>query len=227
MNKNNGEFWESIYDKGEQLNRYPFDSVVSFVMSNYPKNKRREDVRILELGCGAGNNLWFAAREGFDVTGIDISPSAIEYAKKRFEDDQLKGNFIVAGFDELYKLEGPFDLVIDRCSLTNVSIELAKKCITDIWGLLEYDGIIFFNGYSDRHGSCASGKYDSNGMVTDIKVKFSSITELFFYGRRDIYELFDENWEILSLQHSETTEQLDSRYFVYADWKVKAKKVVK
>jgi 2-polyprenyl-3-methyl-5-hydroxy-6-metoxy-1,4-benzoquinol methylase len=39
--------------------------------------------RLVELGCGAGNHSrWFAER-GFDVTGIDVSPTAIEWAAAR------------------------------------------------------------------------------------------------------------------------------------------------
>jgi len=58
--------WEQqIYGQGAHLNLYPFDVVVTFVFRNAPRDRPRSEVRIVEIGCGAGNNLWFAAREGF------------------------------------------------------------------------------------------------------------------------------------------------------------------
>ena len=39
--------------------------------------------RLLDLGCGAGNNsVWYAER-GYQVAGIDIAPSANERANER------------------------------------------------------------------------------------------------------------------------------------------------
>ena len=59
-------FWEkTIYASGKQLNLYPYDSVVSFIFRSYPRQKPRHQVHVLEIGCGAGNNLWFISREGF------------------------------------------------------------------------------------------------------------------------------------------------------------------
>ncbi|EDU36134.1 class I SAM-dependent methyltransferase [Clostridium sporogenes] len=225
MSKNEENFWEEIYSKGQQLNRYPFDCVVSFIFKNYPRNKQKKDIKILEVGCGAGNNLWFAAREGFNVTGIDISESVIDYAKKRFQKDELKGKFIVGNFDEIANLKEKFDLIIDRAAITNICLDEAKKCVTSIRKALNTDGVMFFNAYSDKHSSCSSGKYSNNGMVTDIQNRFSNIKELYFYGRRDIFELFKEGWKIESIQHTETTEQISPEYFVYADWKVVVRKV--
>ena len=71
--------WERLYQAGgRHRNRYPFDSVVQFVFRHRPKDVPVNEVRILEVGCGAGNNLWFAALEGFQVTGIDASETAID-----------------------------------------------------------------------------------------------------------------------------------------------------
>ncbi len=36
--------------------------------------------KFLDLGCGAGANLWMLAREGFDAYGIDSSPTALNLA---------------------------------------------------------------------------------------------------------------------------------------------------
>ena len=39
--------------------------------------------RILDIGCGSGNNLLFLNRMGLDLTGVDASPYMIDLCKKR------------------------------------------------------------------------------------------------------------------------------------------------
>jgi SAM-dependent methyltransferase len=62
--------------------------------------------RVLDLGCGAGRvALWLQLR-GFDVTGIDASPTAIEVCqgrglKKCFVTSVEKLNFTPASFDTI------------------------------------------------------------------------------------------------------------------------------
>jgi 2-polyprenyl-3-methyl-5-hydroxy-6-metoxy-1,4-benzoquinol methylase len=41
--------------------------------------------RVLDVGCGDGSNAVLLAKLGADVTGIDVSPKAIELAKRRAE----------------------------------------------------------------------------------------------------------------------------------------------
>ena len=111
-------FWEDeIYAQGMHQNRYPYDSVVTFIFRNFRRDVKRNDIRILEVGCGCGNNLWFAAREGFKIFGVDGSPSAIEYANRRLEEDGLAGDLRVSDFASLPFESEYFDFVIDRCSI--------------------------------------------------------------------------------------------------------------
>ena len=42
------------------------------------------DGRILEIGCGEGRDGGFLMERGFDVLATDVSPAAIDYARKRF-----------------------------------------------------------------------------------------------------------------------------------------------
>ena len=44
--------------------------------------------RILDLACGKGRHSVYLNKLGFDVTGVDLSPSSIEYASQ-FENDSL------------------------------------------------------------------------------------------------------------------------------------------
>jgi SAM-dependent methyltransferase len=89
------------------------------LLGNAPKNLSRSDVRVLELGCGTGNNLWFAAREGFQVCGLDASATAVAFARERLEAEGLTADVRVGDFTQ--KLPYPdafFDFIIDRAALS-------------------------------------------------------------------------------------------------------------
>jgi SAM-dependent methyltransferase len=221
-----GPVWESIYREGKALNRYPFDQVVSFLYRNFSRSKPRSETKILEIGCGAGNNLWFAAREGFSVAGLDGSPSAIEFAGKRFADEGLKGDLRVADFIKLPFEDNYFDFVIDREALTCSPFGEAQKTVVEVQRVLVPGGKFFFNPYSDRHSSFASGKPGSGGLTVDISGgTLTDIGPIFFYGKRDLHALFAIGWNLLSIRHFETMEELEPSYNCHAEWIVVAEKI--
>ena len=69
--------------------------------------------RILEIGCGDGGNAILMALKGGHVSGIDISPRAIEIAKKKalLHGVQDRTEFQCLPF-ELYSAPEKFDIVI-------------------------------------------------------------------------------------------------------------------
>lgn len=218
--------WEELYGDGKFLNKYPWDMIVSFIFRNYPKDRERRDIRILELGCGAGSNLWFAAREGFRVTGIDGSASAVEYAKKRFLSDNLPGEFIVGDFSELPLDDNSFDLVIDRGSVTCCSYRDSKTVIHEVHRVLKTGGKFFFNPYSERHTSFISGNILENGLTDAIyDGTLTGIGKIYFYSKREILDLFKGSWRIQSMEHCELRDELNPRATVHADWRVIAEKL--
>jgi len=66
---------------------------------------------VLEVGCGAGVDLARFARGGALVTGVDLASSAIELARKNFQQQQLNGEFHVADGEALPLDDNRFDLV--------------------------------------------------------------------------------------------------------------------
>lgn len=58
------------------------------------------NAKILDLGCGRGRHAIYLSQKGFDVTGIDISPQNIRYAKK-FKND--KASFYVHDMRKPFK----------------------------------------------------------------------------------------------------------------------------
>jgi 2-polyprenyl-3-methyl-5-hydroxy-6-metoxy-1,4-benzoquinol methylase len=77
--------WDQIYRKfpleelGWELGK-PRPILVEFVEKGLIKKGKA-----LDICCGAGTNTVYLAKQGFEVTGIDISQTAIKYAKKKAE----------------------------------------------------------------------------------------------------------------------------------------------
>lgn len=64
--------------------------------------------RILDLGCGTGEHSRFLAAQGFEVVGVDASPSMIEKAVEMPVPENLR--FVLGDIGEVAALaEGPFD----------------------------------------------------------------------------------------------------------------------
>jgi len=49
-------------------------------LAEWIRQRRIAPGRALDVGCGNARNAIFLARNGFDVTGVDFSPSAIDWA---------------------------------------------------------------------------------------------------------------------------------------------------
>jgi cyclopropane fatty-acyl-phospholipid synthase-like methyltransferase len=70
--------------------------------------------RALELGCGTGTNAVFLAKQGFDVTAIDLSAEALAIAEQKAADAGVKIHFKKADVCSLREDLGGFDFVFDR-----------------------------------------------------------------------------------------------------------------
>lgn len=69
--------------------------------------------RILDVGCGTGENALFLAERGLEVVGIDGAPRAIEKARAKARSRGVKVLFEVADALALATPSTPFDTVID------------------------------------------------------------------------------------------------------------------
>ena len=69
--------------------------------------------RLLDAGCGTGENALLAASRGADVTGIDVAPTAIARARAKASGRGLTARFEVADALDLGRLSLTVDTVID------------------------------------------------------------------------------------------------------------------
>jgi SAM-dependent methyltransferase len=76
--------WETVY-RTRAWGQYPGEDVIRFVKGRFGQAQERSQVRLLEVGCGSGANLWFMAREGFCAHGVDGSETAVLLAAERLD----------------------------------------------------------------------------------------------------------------------------------------------
>lgn len=67
--------------------------------------------RVLEIGVGAATDFLNFARGGAVLTGVDLTPAAVEHARRRLELEQLEADVRVGSGEDLPFEDGSFDLV--------------------------------------------------------------------------------------------------------------------
>ena len=69
--------------------------------------------RALALGCGVGRETIQLARHGFDVTGVDFSPTAIARARRNTQAAGVAVEYVVDDLTDLRHVAGVYDVVTD------------------------------------------------------------------------------------------------------------------
>jgi len=75
--------------------------------------------RVVELGCGSGTNSIYLASKGFEVTAIDVAPTALSIADEKARKAGVHVRWLLADVLNLPDL-GTFDLIFDRGCYHNV-----------------------------------------------------------------------------------------------------------
>jgi SAM-dependent methyltransferase len=99
--------------------------------------------RVLEYGCGPGSYSFFLARHGAEVTGVDISPVAMERAREtaRSEGVADRTTFEAMDCENLEFEDGTFDLVCGEGIIHHVNV---RKAYGEISRVLKDDGTAVF-----------------------------------------------------------------------------------
>jgi SAM-dependent methyltransferase len=191
---NSVEIWENTIYRQGKFPRCPYDHIASFVFRNSPHKTSRSDIHVLELGCGAGNNLAFFVQEGFACSGLDSSPTAIEYARHRIGP---AADLRVASFPMVPFPDAAFDLVIERAALCYVSFDVAVRTIGEVKRVLRPQGRFLFTPYSE---------HSDKGIETT-------------YYDRPMIDKALEGWHILALEKAVFHNELNGRV-LWGEWRI-------
>ena len=106
--------------------------------------------RLLDAGCGTGENVLLAAAHGADATGVDIAPHAIARARAKAAERHLKARFEVADVLNLGQLGATFDTVIDSGVCHVFDDADRARYVTSLASVLRPGGRCYLACFSDR-----------------------------------------------------------------------------
>jgi len=174
--------------------------------------------RILDVGCGDGKrDTYYFAKKGFEVYGFDVSSVAIEYAKERLRQEELKAELMVWDMGNSFPFEdGFFDLVISRRVIHHYSdVASIVKVVSEIHRVTRDKGYIYIQVPStDKIAGlmAASEEFKEVGTMSyeSISGEDNEIPHHYF-TREELIDVF-KDFSILHINTTDNTNATDGHY---------------
>ena len=121
------------------------------LMIDFLKKYLRKDAKILDTGCGTGGTMIYLQKAGFkNVVGVDKSPEALKYCRKR-KLDRVK----LASVDALPFKKNTFDAIICLDVLYHKGVQ-SKKALSEFKRVLKPKGLVYlqepaYNWLKSKH----------------------------------------------------------------------------
>lgn len=216
--------WEKdVYAEGRQMNRYPFPCYIGPFFGHFGRVADRKSVQVLEIGCGAGNNIWFFAREGYSIHGIEGSASALAYARTRLDGEGLSADLRQGDFQHLPYGDASIDFVLDRGSITHNRRQVVEATLDEAKRVLKPGGLFYSQMFTTEHTDLQFGTQLGDGSAEVFtQGYFAGIGLTFFADRADVDSLFGSRFELLSIERESHEDMLTGH--VSAVWNVLGRK---
>ncbi|HTX66774.1 MAG TPA: methyltransferase domain-containing protein [Opitutaceae bacterium] len=148
--------------------------------------------RAVDFGCGGGNHSIYLARRGFDVTGVDISRTAIALARRRARRQGVRCRFLAADVaGDLTRLPGTFAFAFDWELLHHLFPTQRGRYVRNVWAKLAPGGHYLSLCFSEEDPQFGGrGKYRTTSIGT----------VLYFSSRKELRDLFAPGFRILALR---------------------------
>lgn len=152
--------------------------------------------KILDIGCGDGWAAIYLAKQGFDVTGIDSSKTAILSAIKTAHTFSVECRFIIG--NALEPRAELYDAIFDRGFLYHVPEESWSSYFALLENNLKRNGLYYLSVFSDKSVKKGFSPRDSGRMWNTVKEDdVDCWTYDHFFNAELIEKLFSTRFEII------------------------------
>ena len=143
--------------------KFPDDYVVRHF---FKRGLQTRPGRVLELGCGVGNNLSLYRAYGWQVTGIDYDAAALDDARWNLEDEATLAQADLS--QGLPPLTGTFDTLIIPNMLCYLRTEAAFALMEAVADVMAPDADIFIRTrLMDDHRYGRGREVEPHGFILD------------------------------------------------------------
>ncbi|WP_066223222.1 class I SAM-dependent methyltransferase [Formosa haliotis] len=194
------EFWESNFKDKQSMWGYEPADVAVTTLDFFQKKGFKN---ILIPGFGYGRNAKIFSENGFNVTGIEISKTAINIATKQFDKDIkiYHGSVTEMPFDTIQ-----YDGIFCYALIHLLNQKDRAKLISDCFNQLKPGGYMVFVAISTSDRSYGKGKL----LDKDLYLTKHGVA-LFFYNEDSITEAFKDFGLMKTKEISEPTKHVENK----------------
>lgn len=132
-------FEREIYSKKKYIfNFKPDMEIIKDIL------KHKKSGKVLDLGCGEGGNSLFLSKNGFDVTCVEISKTAIKNIKEESIKQNLKLNIIESDIEK-FNFNEKYDIIIGAGILHFVTSSHISEFLNNVKIYTNKDGLNIFD----------------------------------------------------------------------------------
>lgn len=189
MIKNSSNRWSTFHNsRNRQSNfpKWPDDNMLRVFFGNYNKYNLlqiNKSFKVLDIGCGFGNNLVPFFDIGCDCYGVEISSNIIEITKKslknRYEINEK--NFLVGNNRKIPFPNSYFDLIISSGVIHYEKNEKNFiKAIQEYSRVLKKNKYLYLNTTGSNHDFLKKSEYSGKGVSMIKNFDFRNGQNFFF-----------------------------------------------
>lgn len=116
---NNGERYDPNI-----LKKFGINDFHQIARYEFAKKFIQKEDTLLDIACGTGYGIKMLAEKTISATGVDISDSAIKYARKHYLGEKI--NFLKA---DIFKYEQPADIVLSFETIEHVGMDIQSTVL--------------------------------------------------------------------------------------------------
>ncbi|UCD96300.1 MAG: class I SAM-dependent methyltransferase [Candidatus Bathyarchaeota archaeon] len=173
--------WDRIYHHPENL---PWElGQPRNVLMKLVESRRLVPGKTLDVCCGVGTNTVYLAKNGFEVSTLDISDEAIRFAKEKAANADVEIGFLVGDFVNLPFRSELFDFVFDFGCFHHVQLNERASFIKGVQTVLKPNGTYLLVCFSYMNGEAWN-----------------------YFTKEEIVKLFEGSFTIEKIKHVSSIE---------------------
>ncbi len=212
MTQDAATYFENAYghDGFAAQRAYPNEELLRFLGRTYfslPLDARKK-IKILEVGCGSGANLWSIAREGFSAYGVELSESGVALCVEMLEKWGVTADVMQSDMRHLPFDDNFFDTIIDVLAAYCLDEKGFQQFLDETVRKLKPGGLFFtytLGKNSDDFIQSSSERIDNStvkGLTRKSSPFFGNNYPIRFLGADEVGKLYARHG--LTVEYCET-----------------------